>query len=502
MFGLVHSAGPVRVQVGRNTPDAGLLGVVLAGAGRAVSLVGLFCWRAPLVASCALMAVASTWMVARGYLVLVVASLAPLVIVGAVLAWRRPGRLRSLGSCFVGQVLRAFVYRPRWETACEAARVTVRVRSLVHVPVLVRHRHSRGADALLVRMAPGQTVADWQAACPSLASTFTAHSVTAVGLDRPGWVRLDVLRRDPLGRESASGDPARALSGPVVLGRDEHGAPVGVDPYRTAHIALQGATRSGKSSACYTLLGALAHRTDVVVCGVDPSGLLLGAFETGRGAGHIATGTRAEDLDHAADVLTGLLRLMDERVDSLRRSGADKLATFSAGMPAVWVVLEEYPGLLSAARALDAERGAKPGQRLATRLERAVGRLVKEGAKVGVCVLVIAQRMSADALDTDDRSNIALRVTLRVDNGDAVRMLHDGITTTGIETVRQFAPGVALMESPGRPVRRVRFHHTDYATYRARVAAGIATAPAGGLTSADVLPGLVVASSTDGQVAA
>lgn len=502
MFGLVHAAGPVRVQVERNAPDTGLLGVLLAGAGRAVSMVGLFCWRAPLVASCIVAVATLAWLVAVGQFVLVAVSLAPVVIVGAVLAWRRPQWVRALVCCFVGQLLRAFVYRPRWETACEAARVTVRVRSLVHVPVLVRHRHSGGADALLVRMAPGQTVADWQAACPSLASTFTAHSVTAVGLDRPGWLRLDVLRRDPLGGESASTNPARVLSGPVVLARDEHGAPVGVDPDGTAHIALQGATRSGKSSVCYTLLGALAHRPDVVVCGIDPSGLLLGAFEGGRGSGHIATGTRAEDLDHAADVLGDLVQLMDERVDSLRRSGADKLSTFSAGVPAVWVVLEEYPGLLSAARALDAERGAKTGQRLATRLERAVGRLVKEGAKVGVCVLVIAQRTSADALDTDDRSNIAFRVTLRVDNGDAVRMLHDGITTTGVEAVRQFAPGVALLESPGCPVRRVRFHHTDYATYRARVAAGVAAAPAGGLAPADVLPGVIVASSTGGQVAA
>lgn len=479
-----------------------MLGALFDGIAWVVMVLVLFCWRAPLVAFTLLGLGGAVWAAAEGHGMAVAAIALGVTVVIGLLAWRRPSWLRLIGSCLVGQSLRAFVYRPRWATACEAARMTVRVHARVHVPVLVRHRRRGGTDVLSVRMAPGQTLGDWQKACPSLGSTFTAHSVTAISVDRPGWVRLDVLRRDPLGVESASGDPARSITGPVALGRDENGAPVTVDPYGTAHIALQGATRSGKSSASYTLLGALAHRRDVVVCGVDPSGLLLGAFDSGRGSTYIATGTRAEDLDRAGDVLANLVRLMDERIESLRRSGGDKLTAFSASVPATWIVLEEYPGLLSAARALDAERGAKPGQRLATRLERSVGRLVKEGAKVGVCVLVIAQRMSADALDTDDRSNIALRITLRVDNGDAVRMLHDGITTTGVEQVRQFAPGVALLESPGNPVRRARFHYTDYATYRRRVARGIASTPTHALLPTDVVPGQLVTPGAHGADAA
>lgn len=120
-----------------------------------------------------------------------------------------------------------------------------------------------------------------------------------------------------------------------------------------------------------------------------------------------------------------------------------------------------------------------------------MGRLVKEGAKVGICVLVLAQRMSADALATDDRSNLGMRITLRVDNADAVVMLHDGINRAGIDAVRQFAPGVGLVEAPGEPLRRVRFHYTDHATYRQRVAAGLARHRAH-LTAGNVIAGQVV----------
>lgn len=482
MLGTVRPSSPVRVSLDRDSGNTwGVAGLLVSWLARLLVALVVTVWRAPLLAALTVVVGVAGW---AGYmgrpLTVCVLLLVPGLLV-ALLGWVRPAWAQRLASQLVGQWLRVTVYRPRWATACLASGATARVGSDVHVPVLVRHTHARGRDVLTVRAAPGQTVADWQAACASLASTFAAHSVIARPGSRPGWVVLDVLRRDPLAGESTAPNPARLpASGGVELGRDEHGQPFALDPFATPHAGMQGATRSGKSSTCYTLLGALAHRPDVVVCGVDPSGLLLDPFTHGRGSAWIATGTHADDLDHAAHVLADLVALMDDRVRDLRAAGVDKLAGFTPGTPAVWVVLEEYPGLLAAAKALDGERGAKPGERLAPRLEAAVGRLVKEGAKVGVCVLVLAQRMSAEALKTDDRANLGCRVTLRVDNADAVAMLHDGLTRDQTQTVREFAPGVALVETPGVPLRRVRMHYTSYEAYRARVTAGLAaqTAPA------------------------
>ena len=478
MFGAVQASSPVRVQVDSRATATDAFDALVMGIGRALVGLVLLVWRAPALVLVGTLSLVAVWAVAVGHwlpVLLVVLVLAALV--GAV-AWRRPAWLAAAGSVLVGQWLRVVIYRPRWETACVAARTAVRLGNSVHVPGLLRHRHAPGLDVLTVRSAPGQTLADWQGACPSLASTFSAHSVTAREGLRPGWVVLDVLRRDPLAAERVAPNPARAHDGSgdrVTLGRDEHGRPVTVSATGTAHMAIQGATRSGKSSATYTLLAALAYRADVLVTGIDPTGVLLAPFTAGPGSRYIATGTSSDDLTHAVDVLDRLVVAMDARIRDLLATGADKITTFSASLPAVWVVLEEYPGLLAAARALDAESSAKGRDRLAPRLERALGRLVKEGAKVGVTVLVLAQRMSANALDTDDRANIAVRVTLRVDNGDAVAMLHDGLTRAGIDKVRQFAPGVAVMEAPGAPARRVRFHYTDYPTYRRRIADALAS---------------------------
>jgi len=469
--------GATRVVVARpedREPTWGVAGAFVFGCLDIATGLTVAAWRAPLLAGALAWVLADVWAWCQhAWVPAVLVLLVPLVVLGLV-AWKRPGSLSRLRTVVVGQWYRVTVYRPRWQTACDAASLTKRVGDEVHAPGLARHRRVGTVDRLTVRLGPGQTVADVSKACPALASTFTAHSVTARAGQRPGWVVLDVLRRDPLTAERTSPDPARRPhTGPVVLGVDEHGQDFTLDPYATPHAAIQGATRSGKSSTCYTLLAALAHRPDVVVAGVDPSGILLDPFTGGRGSPYIATGTRPVDLDRAVTVLRDLVALMDERVRDLLAAHLDKLDHFAPAVPVVWVVLEEYPGLLAAARALDAERGAKPGDRLAPRIEAAVGRLVKEGAKVGVLVLVLAQRMSADAIKTDDRMNLGLRVTHRVDNADAVAMLHDGLDRAQTAAVREFHPGVALTEAPGTSLRRVRMHYTTYEKYRSRVTAGL-----------------------------
>lgn len=456
-------------------------------------------WRAPLVVMAAAWVGYDVWHWRIGRYVMAGAVLAVPVVLLAALWLARPEWARQLWSLLVGQWLRVAVYRPRWETAVMAANIVTRLGRDVQLPRLREHHHTReGRDVLVVRCAAGQTVEDWQAACPSLASTFTAHSVRAREASRPGWVVLDVLRRDPLAGETTAPNPARLpAEGVIVLGRDEHGNAFGFDPCATPHIAVQGATRGGKSSTCYTALASFAHRPNLVVTGVDPSGILLTPFLAGRGSAYMAIGTRAEDLERAATILANLVDLMDWRIRDLLADETDKIEEFTPAVPAVWVVLEEYPGLIAAAKALDAQRGAKPGDRLAPRLEATVGRLVKEGAKVGLLIFAVAQRMSADAIKTDDRMNLALRITHRVDNTDAVAMLHEGLDRDQIKAVRSFAPGVALAENVGQDVRRVRMHYTSYEEYRARVAAGLAAqkAPALGCD----LTGEVITLSVKGE---
>lgn len=322
---------------------------------------------------------------------------------------------------------------------------------------------------LIVRARPGGSASDVTDKAQAIAAMAGAQSVTARVLS-PSTAELLLVMRDVLAGVRPSA-PVPSPAGEVIAGRAQDGTDVAVSVFQPWHMAIQGATRSGKSALCYGLLGGLASRSDVLVCGLDPSGILLAPFAPGRGREWIATGTA--DMSAHAHALAGVVAEMDRRIRSLASQGRDKIEDFTPGLPVLLVVLEEYPGLLSAARSDDEANGRGTGEKIAPRIERSVGRLTKEGAKVGVVLLVLAQRMSAKAIDTDDRSNFGLRVTLRVDNGDAVSMLHDGVDRALIEQVRQFPPGMGLIEAPGRPLSRWRSDFTTYEEYLSRVREGI-----------------------------
>ena len=323
---------------------------------------------------------------------------------------------------------------------------------------------------LIVQARPGGTSDEITAKAQAIAAMADAHSVTAT-IESPSTAVVRLVMGDVLAGARPSAVAANP-DGSVVVGRAEDDTDVTVSVFQPWHIAVQGATRSGKSAFCYGLLGAYASHPAVLVCGLDPSGILLGPFRPGRGSAWIATGTK--DIAAHALAIEGVVIEMDRRIEYLTRQGLDKLEQFTPALPVLMVVEEEYPGLLSAARSDDDAAGRGPGEKVAPRIERAVGRLQKEGAKVGVVQLTLAQRMSAKAVDTDDRSNYGHRLTLRVDNGDAVTMLHDGVNRAMVEQVRQFPPGMGLVEAPGRPLVRWRSDFTTYSQYLARVQAGIA----------------------------
>lgn len=251
----------------------------------------------------------------------------------------------------------------------------------------------------------------------------------------------------------------------VIIGRDEmSGEEVSLNlAASNGHLALQGATRSGKSVAAYVLLGGLAQDVQdgtAVIGGLDPSGLLLAPFDTAPGGQFRAVGV--SDAGATLAAVQAAVSEMDERIVQLRRDRTDKL-TPSAQHPMLVVVLEEYPGLLAWLSSSDL--GRKPGDRVTGRVKAAVQRLVQEGAKVGIRVVMIAQRFDAAIIDGAVRSNLALRCTLRVDNADAVKMLHPGATSKGVQRVRAFAPGQAVLEVAGQRPRLLRFDNASYRDY-------------------------------------
>src|SRR5665647_803342 len=291
-----------------------------------------------------------------------------------------------------------------------------------------------------------------------------------------------VRRADPLRAILPAGDLDTSVEGvpDAVLGRSENATSEGADltlNFATAatHIACQGQTRSGKSIFAYQLLSQLAASQSVIIAGCDPSGILLAPFVGTRHAGWQALGTkRPEDV---LDVLGRVVNEMDARTVQLAVDLSDKLEVFTPERPLIMVVLEEYPGLRRAIEANDQASGGRAGTKLLPLVDLAISRILAEGAKVGVRVLIMAQRLDTTVLKGGDRANVPTRISFRVDKSEAIGMLHESLPPgMDVEKIRNFPPGVGLIESSvgGLPLVRFRAPMLDggYAEYVRRIRAG------------------------------
>lgn len=368
-----------------------------------------------------------------------------------------------------GQMRLAAMSR-RWSAALVDLGLTTDEGEPVCKPNEVHETHA-GME-LRFRIRSDRGVEQFQDVRGALARRLGFERVT-ITLESSGVMVVQGLERDPLGGIRYAVDQ-RASDWPVVIGRLSNGADATVNLRDAAHLAIQGATRSGKSVLTYGLLAPLAGREDVRVCGVDPSSVLLGPWADRKDSGPIALGSGAEVgaeesaiLDQYVSVMIEVLREMTQRLAVLRTQGLDKFDTFDAERPLVVCVLEEFPGAIEQLKAADAT--LKPAERRLPIFQAAVNRVLREGAKVGVRVILLAQRMDASIVGGASRSQLGVRITLRVDNAEGVRMLHEQASSELIAEVPEFAQGRGLFQEPGSPARPAQFDLLDYSEYREMV---------------------------------
>ena len=260
-----------------------------------------------------------------------------------------------------------------------------------------------------------------------------------------------------------SKDYDRSNNGVLVLGRTPAGTDVWFDPWQPAHTLITGQTRSGKSVQIYGMLAQLFNLAEpgaIVVGGIDPTGILFNAIGDHLGGPRWRALTLA-DPDRVRKIMEDLLTEMDQRITGLLGAGLDKLTAFTQETPLIIVLMEEYPGTLSALHAIDQATGAKPGDRIETMVRAGIQRLALEGAKVGIRLWMVAQRADASLLTGVLRSQLTERISFRQDP-DGVRMLHEGLDPEDVEKVQGFAVGRGLFESAGTGVTEFQADLIEY----------------------------------------
>lgn len=337
-----------------------------------------------------------------------------------------------------------------------------RGRPRIAVPKIVGYERTTFGQAFDVQVLPGSSPQDLVKKSDRLAAVL-GHPVR-LSVTGPRTVRVQLVEVDPLdGLRRSTGEVTDAG---IVVGRLDTGGDAHVDLRDASHLAIQGMTRSGKSAFCYTLLSPLAADESVIVGGIDPNRVLLAPWQAvERSAGWLSLGS---DPVAAADLLGRYVAEMDRRMDVLDALGIEALREFTPDQPLLVCVLEEFPAMIRAAEGHDA--GAKTAERVGPLIRQRVARLVMEGAKAGIRVVLIAQRMDASIVDGAVRGQFGTRVTFAVDNGDAVTMLHPNTAPEVVDQVRHFPPGRCIFWRH-RVQNVAQADLTEYAGYRSRLGA-------------------------------
>ncbi|OLM27657.1 hypothetical protein Ae717Ps2_7268 [Pseudonocardia sp. Ae717_Ps2] len=332
-----------------------------------------------------------------------------------------------------------------WRRVCERVpglSHTVQVASgtTIVIPTLARADLSGPDPVLVVRKIHGQLIEDFRA------DEASRRIAAALGYDRirvyprgSEWVRIELLIGDPLDGEVPAPLAGRGLSVSdveITIARDELGNPLRQSWVEGPHVCIQGATRSGKSVWCYSALAQLARLDDVLIAGSDLSGLLLGRPYVGT-RHHEWQATGSADVEAHRDLLVRLVAEMDTRIRNLppRR---DKFTRFHAGFPLIVVVLEEFAGLLRLASTAPVEKG-QPKMR--EQLLALYGRLVSEGHKAGLRLMVVTQRADATVVGGFERGQLGLRISFRLDDPEALVMLHGQSARDHLEGTSSPRPG-------------------------------------------------------------
>ena len=370
---------------------------------------------------------------------------------------RRPARRSARWSAALDES----ELRRGWREACEGAGAVQTIDTPTGPTVKVPRMGALAYGppvAFTVELLPGQLVDDLRKVAHRIAPHLGARMLrlTPIGLTR---VRVLLLTSDPLEDLCSPVPPVGSGLHPITLGVAEDGASVTLDLASAAHLIVQGTTGGGKSVGLYSLLGQLVDAPDVRVTGCDPTGLLLRPW-AGRWPDVTAPALGTGDPARYVLALDQVVRQMDKRIAQLP-AGRDSVQ-LGPDCPILLVVLEEYPGVLRLADGLDPKLGRQ--------LRALVGRLLAEGRKAGVRVLIVSQRADAQVIGGFERGQASHRLSFRVDSADAVRMLHPDATPDVIAAHATAPAGVALLTAPGEPLRRLRFPHRSYAEYCAAVA--------------------------------
>jgi S-DNA-T family DNA segregation ATPase FtsK/SpoIIIE len=306
------------------------------------------------------------------------------------------------------------------------------------VPRLIVGRPTRDGMTARVLMLAGQEVHEYARCAGAMEQIWRVHTVRVSNPQRR-WVELRLYHSDPIpgvvvrdaDAPTPPADPSqrpdKGMRLALVVGIREDGTAWVIDFRRLPHWMIVGITQSGKSTLLHALVVALAH-LPVALVGIDlKGGLELSVY--GPRLSGLAT-----DKKEAADLLSDLLTLAQDRMASCRAAGVQSVWSLPVVPPPVFVFVDEIAELY-----LQADSSEKP---LRDRCASALLRLAQIGAALGFFLVVSGQRIGSDlgAGVTALRAQLGGRVCHRVADEETAKMTLGDIAADAVEVALMLTP--------------------------------------------------------------
>ncbi|TDD64499.1 cell division protein FtsK [Jiangella aurantiaca] len=339
------------------------------------------------------------------------------------------------------------IYRKHWPTIAAGCGLSIPGAFGRQVaPELIGVTAYPGADALHVRLLAGQSPADYADRADALAHAFGSPQVR-VRSDQPGTVTLLFSTGDMLTEPI----PAMLLD---AQDADFEALPVGLtedgSPYRLrllySHVLTAGATGSGKGSALWSTVRALAPSVPsgvVELWGADPKGgieLAMGRALFSRFTADDEPGDMVQLVNDAADLV---------RQRSKRLRGHSRKHVPTAEEPFVVLIIDELAYLTD----------YQDDTKFKHQFNKALKVVLSQGRAAGVSVLAFVQDPRKSVVDA--RNLFPTKVALRLDTASEVEMvLGKDAWERGAhaEAIPEAQPGTGYVLVDGDPTPvRIRF---------------------------------------------
>ncbi|WP_423138411.1 FtsK/SpoIIIE domain-containing protein [Lactococcus lactis] len=187
------------------------------------------------------------------------------------------------------------------------------------------------------------------------------------------------------------------------------------NPVTCPHILVAGGTGSGKSVFISFLILELLKRGSTIYI-ADPKNSDLGSLSYYLGDERVATNP-----NNIARIIRLAVTEMYERYSEMREKFKYGTNFNDHGYKTIWLIFDEMGAFLASGT-------DKNSKAVVNEVMDGIKQIILLGRQAGVFVLISAQQMSANTLNTDLRDNLGLRIALGQNSNEGYRMVFGSAT--------------------------------------------------------------------------